>query len=125
MVPRRRTSFPATYEPGGHFFVFIYLDDILVASPRAEIHKVHLHTVLQRLQVFDLVLNLEKCELGRLVDFLGHRVLSEGVWPLLNLVPAIHEYQRPTDMGSIQSYLVFYVVQAKKKSRFPGLPAMS
>ncbi len=46
-------------------FVFIYLDDIHMASPRAEIHKVHLQTVLQRLHVFDLVSNREKCELGR------------------------------------------------------------
>jgi vacuolar-type H+-ATPase subunit F/Vma7 len=46
-------------------FVFIYLDDILVASPRAEIHKVHLQTVLHRLHVFDLVLNLETFEPGR------------------------------------------------------------
>jgi hypothetical protein len=52
------------------------------------------------------------------VDFLGHRVLSEGMWPLLKLVPAIQEYQRPTDMGSIQSFLVFYVVQAKKSQDF-------
>jgi hypothetical protein len=28
-------------------FVFIYLDDILVASPGAETHKQHLHTILQ------------------------------------------------------------------------------
>jgi hypothetical protein len=54
-------------------FVFIYLDDILVASPDVETHKQHLHTVLQRLRQFGLVLNLEKCELG-----LGHRPPYHG-----------------------------------------------
>jgi hypothetical protein len=46
-------------------FVFIYLDDILVANPDVETHKQHLHIILQRLRQFGLVMNLEKCELGR------------------------------------------------------------
>jgi hypothetical protein len=65
-------------------FVFIYLDDILVASPGAETHKQHLHTILQWLRQFGLNLNLEKRELGRSsVELLGHRIKSTGVEPLL------------------------------------------
>jgi hypothetical protein len=41
-------------------FVFIYLDDILVANPDVETHKQHLHTILQRLRQFGLVMNMEK-----------------------------------------------------------------
>jgi hypothetical protein len=106
LVSRRRT-----YEPGGskHSFCLHLSGCHSHGQPiYAEIHKVHLHTVLQRLHEFDLVLNLETCELGRPVDFLGHRVLSEGVWPLLKLVPAIQEYQRPTGMPSLQSFLALH-----------------
>ncbi len=87
-------------------YVFIYLDDILVASPNAESHKVHLRTVLQRLQVFGLVLNLKKCELGRQsVDFLGHLISSSGMEPLCKHVEAIQQYPRPADMRALQSFL--------------------
>ncbi len=87
-------------------FVFIYLDDILVASPDVETHKQHLHTILQRLRQFGLVLNLEKCELGRQsVDFLGHRITAAGVAPLLKHVAAVRDYGRPMDMRSLQSFL--------------------
>ncbi len=44
---------------------FVYLDDILVGSANPEEHLCHLHAVLQRLRKFGLVLNLEKCQLGR------------------------------------------------------------
>ena len=30
-------------------FTFVYLDDILIASPDRQTHAVHLHTVFQRL----------------------------------------------------------------------------
>ncbi len=51
-------------------FVFIYLDDILVASRVKKAHKEHLRLVLQRLREFSLVLNLGKCQLERSI-FLG------------------------------------------------------
>ncbi len=87
-------------------FVFIYLDDILVASPDPELHKTHLRTILQRLREFGLVLNLEKCELGQqAVNFLSHRISADGVVPLLKHVDAIQEYPRPTDMRSLQFFL--------------------
>ena len=41
--------------------IFIYLDDILVASETAEQHQEDLEEVLQRLKEFELVLNHKKC----------------------------------------------------------------
>jgi hypothetical protein len=76
-------------------YVFIYLDDILVASPDVESHKVHLWTILQRLREFGLVLNIKKCVLGcQSVDFLGHRIMSIGVEPLHKHVEAIQQYRK-------------------------------
>jgi hypothetical protein len=48
-------------------FVFIYLDNILVDSPDAEVHLLHLRSVLQRLLV------------------LSHYISAGGVEPLLKL----------------------------------------
>ena len=41
--------------------IFVYLDDILVASNTVEEHHIHLEEVLKRLQQHGLVLHLEKC----------------------------------------------------------------
>jgi hypothetical protein len=87
-------------------FVFIYLDDILVASRDEKTHREHLHLVLERLREFGLVLNLEKCELGReTVEFLGHKISSSGVQPILKHVAAVQQCGRPVDRKTLQSFL--------------------
>jgi cleavage and polyadenylation specificity factor subunit 1 len=81
--------------------VFIYLDNILVASPDVDSHNAHLHAIIQRLRQYSLVLNLEKCELGcQSVDFLGHRISATGVQQLLKHVIAIHLGPRTCGPGS-------------------------
>jgi Reverse transcriptase (RNA-dependent DNA polymerase) len=56
-------------------FVFVYLDDLLVASRSVEVHRRHLREVLQCLQDNSLVLNVDKCVRGqRSLEFLGHQV---------------------------------------------------
>ena len=68
----------------GMDFVFIYLDDVLIASPDEISHCRHVHTVLSRLQDFGLILNLSKCRFGlQKVEFLRHRVSAAGVEPLI------------------------------------------
>ena len=68
----------------GMDFVFIYLDDILIASSGEISHRRHVHTVLSRLQDFGLILNLSKCRFGLPeVEFLEHRVSAAGVEPLI------------------------------------------
>ena len=64
-------------------FVFIYLDDILIASPNMEEHKSHLAAVLKRLSDFGLIINPAKCLWAQsTVPFLGHEVTAAGVTPL-------------------------------------------
>ena len=41
--------------------IFVYLDDILVASNPVEEHPIHLEVVFKQLQQHGLVLHLEKC----------------------------------------------------------------
>ena len=68
----------------GLSFVFVDLDDILVSSASAEQHKHHLRTVFQRLAYHGLVINVSKCKFGTTtIDYLGHRITSQGAVPLL------------------------------------------
>jgi hypothetical protein len=42
-------------------YCFVYLDDILIASPTLQQHEEHLREVLGRLEQAGLVLNSSKC----------------------------------------------------------------
>ncbi|XP_034076551.1 uncharacterized protein LOC117549069 [Gymnodraco acuticeps] len=64
-------------------FVFVYLDDILVASASVEEHLSHLRALFARLSQHGLIINPAKCQFGVFdIDFLGHRVTKGGVAPL-------------------------------------------
>ena len=56
-------------------FVFIYLDDILVASRDADEHKRHLREVLVKLRDNGMAINVSKCVLGQTaVKYLGQEI---------------------------------------------------
>ena len=76
--------------------IFVYLDDILVASNTVEEHHIHLEEVFKRLQQHGLVLHLEKCVFfASSVEFLGQHVSAEGIRPLEARVAAIATHPRP------------------------------
>ena len=86
--------------------VFVYLDDILVASSDAKSHREHLHAVLSRLRDAGLAVNLKKCVLGKPeVTFLGHRVSAAGVVPLPQKVDAIQDMKKPETKVELQRFL--------------------
>ena len=87
-------------------FVFIYLDDILVASPSRREHHAHLRLLFQRLHDHGLAVNLAKCQFGRSsIDFLGHRVSHHGVVPLPSKVAAVREFPRPSTLRGLQEFV--------------------
>jgi Reverse transcriptase (RNA-dependent DNA polymerase) len=60
-------------------YVFVYLDDILIASPCLESHRRHVAEVLRILQHNGLVINAAKCMFGATsVEFLGHLVTASA-----------------------------------------------
>jgi len=86
--------------------VFVYLDDLLVASPTAEQHAADLRAVLRRLDQYGLVLNKEKCVFyADSVEYLGHRVSADGILPIAERVRAITAFSRPTVKGELQRFL--------------------
>jgi hypothetical protein len=62
---------------------FVYLDDVLGASPNHEQHLVDLRLVLEKLQQHGFVLIGEKCQFGVAeLDYLGHHVTASGIQPM-------------------------------------------
>ncbi len=87
----------------GPDFVFVYLDDIPIASPDQQTHLQHLRLVLERLREGGLLLNMDKCQFGAAsLDFLGHKVSAGGLQPLSSHVQAILEVPRPLDTTQLQ-----------------------
>ena len=87
-------------------FLFVYLDDILVASKDKDEHKQHLITLFDRLQAHGLVIKLEKCQFGvPEIDFLGHRVNKDGILPLPEKVRAIQTYPKPIDVKGLERFI--------------------
>jgi Reverse transcriptase (RNA-dependent DNA polymerase) len=87
-------------------YCFVYIDDVLVASPSPELHVQHLEEVLSRLQQQGLVLNVEKCQFGVAeLDYLGHRVSASGIRPTPDSVRVINEFPRPHTTTQLQTFL--------------------
>jgi RNase H-like domain found in reverse transcriptase/Reverse transcriptase (RNA-dependent DNA polymerase)/Integrase zinc binding domain len=87
-------------------YVFVYLDDMLIASRNKEEHLLHLREVLGRLQDNGLVLNVAKCIWGQAeVEFLGHLVSAAGVAPLPDRVVALQAFPQPVTIQQLQAFL--------------------
>ena len=86
-------------------FVFVYLDDILVASSMQAEHKNHLQLLFQRLADFGLVVNVDKCQFGRhRIEFLGHLIDQYGARPLPSKVEAVQVFPYPTTLQDLQRF---------------------
>jgi hypothetical protein len=86
--------------------VFVYLDDLLVASSSVAEHKIHLRQVLTQLANNGLVINAEKCVFGQQsLEFLGHVVQAGGISPLPARVAAMKQYKRPSCVVELQAFL--------------------
>uniref|UniRef100_A0A674MZJ6 Gypsy retrotransposon integrase-like protein 1 n=1 Tax=Takifugu rubripes TaxID=31033 RepID=A0A674MZJ6_TAKRU len=87
-------------------FLFVYLDDILVASTSQAEHVAHLRALFQRLNQHGLIINPAKCQFGlSTIDFLGHHVTRYGAVPLPEKVEAIASFPRPVTVKALQEFL--------------------
>ncbi|MCH9663075.1 MAG: hypothetical protein K0U66_05395, partial [Gammaproteobacteria bacterium] len=86
--------------------VFVYLDDILVASIDRAKHFQDLRALFVRLKQFGLVVNPSKCEFGAsAINFLGHRINRQGAIPLPEKVEAIRQFPQPTTIKGLQEFV--------------------
>lgn len=90
----------------GLSFVFVYLDDILVASASKDEHLSHLRLLFSRLRQHGLIINPAKCSFGQSsMDFLGHHITPAGAVPLPSKVEAIRQLPRPATVRALQEFL--------------------
>lgn len=86
--------------------VFAYIDDVLVASKTIEEHKLHLQAVFERFKQYGITINPDKCVFAAdQLDFLGHRINSEGIRPLPDKTTAILDYPLPQSTRSLRRFL--------------------
>ena len=87
--------------------IFVYLDDVLVASNSPSQHAQHLRQLFEALKHFGSVINRKKCVFGvSELDFLGHRVTAAGIRPLADKVRAVPEYQQPNPINPCSDFWV-------------------
>ncbi|CAL9705054.1 unnamed protein product [Knipowitschia caucasica] len=87
-------------------FIFVYLDDVLVASSSEEEHLTHLRVLFTRLDQHGLIINPAKCVFGvPSIKFLGHLITSEGAAPLPSKVDAVSTFPRPRSARGLREFL--------------------
>ncbi|KAL6737984.1 hypothetical protein Aduo_011585 [Ancylostoma duodenale] len=86
--------------------VFVYIDDILVATESEERHYEVLTKVMDALQRANLKLKPQKCVLMESkVSFVGHEVDAEGVHVDPAKIEKIREYPRPNNLAEMRTFL--------------------
>lgn len=87
-------------------FIFVYIDDVLIASSSPEEHKQHLQQVFQRLSDYGILINPSTCLFGvDQLEFLGHHVSSEGIRPLDHKVEVIRKFPQPTTARQLREFV--------------------
>lgn len=88
--------------------LLLYLDDIVVFSSTVEQHLERLEVVLRRLQEQGLKAKLAKCAFfQREVRYLGHVVSDQGVSTDPSKVEVVANWQVPTTISELRSFLGF------------------
>jgi hypothetical protein len=86
--------------------MFVYLDDILIASRDNDEHMLHLRRVFEILHEAGLKINPAKCTfLTSAISFRGHNVDASGISPMQKHVKALAEFLPPSDLKDLQRLL--------------------
>ena len=86
----------------------IFLDDVLTFTKTPEDHLEHLEKVFRVLRKSGLRLKPKKCIFFRTeVHYLGHVINKEGIQPDPKKLALIREWERPTDVTGVRSFVAF------------------
>jgi len=94
------------FQPYLDHFIIVFIDDILIYSRSEAEHKEHLSITLQTMRAHQLYAKFSKCEFWlREVRFLGHVVTGDGIAVDPSKVEAVIDWQAPTTVTEIRSFL--------------------
>ncbi|CAD6186524.1 unnamed protein product [Caenorhabditis auriculariae] len=86
--------------------VFIYIDDLLIASQNLDHHEQALREVFKKFRKAGLKFKASKCSLAQgQVRYLGHLLTKEGVQTDAEKVEKVKDFQRPENRLQLQSFL--------------------
>ncbi len=86
--------------------VYVYLDDIIIASKDVHAHMETLKVILHRLQEVGLRLKLTKCEFSKpRIKFLEHIVDEFGIHTVDDIIKAIAEFPQSKSTDNVRSFL--------------------
>jgi len=114
VMPFGLHSAPATFQrlldtvlgPELEPHVFVYLDDIIVASQTLDDHLCHLKEVFTRLRRARLKINPEKCRFGaKQLRYLGHLITQDGISTDPEKTEAIARIPPPRGVREVRQFL--------------------
>ncbi|GFU63702.1 retrovirus-related Pol polyprotein from transposon 17.6 [Trichonephila clavipes] len=114
VMPFGLCNAPATFERlmetvlGGLLYeaCLVYLDDIIIVGRSFEEHLKNIRRVLQMLKEANLELSPSKCHLFRREEtYLGHIISAEGVRTDPDKISAVKDWNCPTDVHQLRSFL--------------------
>ena len=114
VMPFGLHSAPATFQrlldrilgPELEPHVFVYLDDVIIASSTFSDHLKHLGEVFRRLRAARLKLNPDKCHFCRTeLKYLGHIVDRRGIRTDPDKVRAVTQWPTPTNIRQIRQFI--------------------
>uniref|UniRef100_A0A1I8BSQ3 RNA-directed DNA polymerase n=1 Tax=Meloidogyne hapla TaxID=6305 RepID=A0A1I8BSQ3_MELHA len=105
-------------------FIFVYIDDILIASTTFEEHCEHLRLVFEKIREAELKLRIEKCKFAaNELAFLGHILTQEGVKMDADKYKPIIELPIPNTKKRLHSFLGFAAYYRKFIYNFATITA--
>ena len=104
--------------------VFVFLDDILIFSKSKEEHLIHLEQVFSIFRKHKVKLNIGKCHFFKeKVEVLGHMVTKDGLTTMESKVEAVKNWNRPSNINEVRSFLGTVGYYRKFISNFSKLAA--
>lgn len=86
--------------------IFVYIDDVLVASASPEEHMRDLRLLFDRFAEFGINVNRSKCLFGvNRLTFLGHNISIDGISPTDEKVAAIRDFPSPSTRKQVTRFL--------------------
>ena len=86
--------------------VYVYIDDVLVATATTKQHLKDLRAVFERLAAQGIIINPNKCLFGVIsLNFLGHNIDCHGISPTREKVQAIREFPQPQSQRQLRRFI--------------------